>query len=287
VIDKQYLWSTITYFIQNNQRNLPDMARRGVIVSLLLTVCTTLAVSALQQPLTSKTAEIGSNCKPHWYTQRLDHFRMTRGKQQLQGTAVPQPSFQQRVFICDAHWRGPPAPIFFYAGNEGNVEGYIRATGLMHEHAAEFGALLVFAEHRYYGKSQPFGDAAGGESWRVDPSYLTSEQALADYATLLANVTAAWGAQTRCASGALRQLPPIQGLPAYTSVSLAYRSPHATFMHAWCICPHKRTPPTVNHPYTHARMCHTAVPLLHLAARMAACWLPGCAVSTLTWWLGQ
>lgn len=70
------------------------------------------------------------------------------------------------------------------AGNEGNVEGFANATGLMWENAPQFGALIVFAEHRYYGRSQPFGK----DSWRVDPSYLTTEQALADYAELLAHL---------------------------------------------------------------------------------------------------
>ena len=66
----------------------------------------------------------------------------------------------------------------------------------MWEHAESFGALLVFAEHRYYGQSQPFaGDyaaaaaaAAAGEETKWDPAklrFLTHEQALADYAVLI------------------------------------------------------------------------------------------------------
>ena len=78
------------------------------------------------------------------------------------------------------------------AGNEGPVETYIRNTGLMAEHAEAFGALLLYAEHRYYGKSEPLG---GADSWRRDARFLSSGQALADYAALLSDRAAAWGAQ--------------------------------------------------------------------------------------------
>ena len=44
--------------------------------------------------------------------------------------------------------------------------------------------MVIFAEHRYYGQSLPYGN----KSVSPDPAfngYLTSEQALADYAYLL------------------------------------------------------------------------------------------------------
>lgn len=58
---------------------------------------------------------------------------------------------------------------------------YADHTGLMWENAAAFGAFIVFAEHRYYGLSQPFGSAEASLQY---PQYLTHEQAQADYAAL-------------------------------------------------------------------------------------------------------
>lgn len=52
----------------------------------------------------------------------------------------------------------------------------------MWEIAEEFEALLVFAEHRYYGESLPYGRMSYDNS-RL--GYLTSQQALADYVDLL------------------------------------------------------------------------------------------------------
>lgn len=58
-----------------------------------------------------------------------------------------------RYFRNDQWWAknkdGTRGPIFFYFGNEDNVELYVNHTGLMWESAEEFGALLIFAEHRY------------------------------------------------------------------------------------------------------------------------------------------
>ena len=51
-------------------------------------------------------------------------------------------------------------------------------SGFVFELAQKFGAYVIFIEHRYYGKSV----------WSDTPdlSYLTAEQALADYAEVLA-----------------------------------------------------------------------------------------------------
>ena len=68
-------------------------------------------------------------------------------------------TFQQRYFFCDTFWhrpsgsngadgKGPKGPIFFYVGNEADVQLYLNNTGLMWENAPQYGALLVFAEHR-------------------------------------------------------------------------------------------------------------------------------------------
>ena len=74
-----------------------------------------------------------------------------------------------------AHPRTPFTPPFFKA----DVTLYVNATGLMWENAAELGALLVWAEHRFYGASTPEG---------AQLKFLTHEQALADYATLVAHI---------------------------------------------------------------------------------------------------
>ncbi len=74
---------------------------------------------------------------------------------------------------------------------------YLNNTGLMWESAAEFGALLVFAEHRYYGESKPYS----GSELRKNMQYLTAEQAMADYAELLADLKADLQAQQSAVIG--------------------------------------------------------------------------------------
>lgn len=72
--------------------------------------------------------------------------------------------------------------MFFYAGNEGDIESFWNNTGFMFDIAPLFQALVVFPEHRYYGKTLPFGDASFDLN---NIGYLSVEQALADYAVFL------------------------------------------------------------------------------------------------------
>ncbi|XP_029648075.2 lysosomal Pro-X carboxypeptidase isoform X1 [Octopus sinensis] len=107
-----------------------------------------------------------------WYfTQPVDHFGRNTD------------TYQQRYLVSTQWWDGNGGPIFFYTGNEGDIVWFLENSGFMMDIAGEFGAMLVFAEHRYYGKSLPYGT----ESYKdpVKLSYLTSEQALEDYAKLI------------------------------------------------------------------------------------------------------
>jgi lysosomal Pro-X carboxypeptidase len=103
--------------------------------------------------------------------QQIDHFRWD----DVPGT------FKQRYYVYDKLWK-PGGPIFFYVGNEADVGLYVNHTGLMWESAAEFNALLVFAEHRYWGKSCLFPEYPCGDDQRapnpnvVNKQYLTYEQ---------------------------------------------------------------------------------------------------------------
>jgi lysosomal Pro-X carboxypeptidase len=110
-----------------------------------------------------------NHCKEEFLEQPLDHFN--HGEQR---------TFRQRYFVCQAPGASSTSSsraLFFYTGNEANVELYVEATGLMWEMAPDFGAMLVFAEHRYYGKSVP--DIPEGRA------FLSAVQALADYAELI------------------------------------------------------------------------------------------------------
>jgi lysosomal Pro-X carboxypeptidase len=118
------------------------------------------------------TPNLLKECEEKFFTQTLDHFD------------VGAPTYQQRYFVCDKNYREDNGVMFFYVGNEADVELYLNNTGLMWENAKEFGAMMVFAEHRYFGKSLPFGE----KEMLQHMKYLSTEQAIADYAVLITHL---------------------------------------------------------------------------------------------------
>ncbi|XP_039057510.1 lysosomal Pro-X carboxypeptidase-like isoform X1 [Hibiscus syriacus] len=144
----------------------------------------TVAKPASRFPSSAIRAELArkNSNKPYkakYFTQILDHFNFNPKSYQR---------FQHRYLINDTYWGGPKknSPIFVYTGNEGDIEWFAQNTGFMYDIAPDFDALLVFIEHRFYGKSIPFGgDKETAYSNASTLGYLTSTQALADYATLI------------------------------------------------------------------------------------------------------
>uniref|UniRef100_A0A7S3VQE0 Lysosomal Pro-X carboxypeptidase n=1 Tax=Dunaliella tertiolecta TaxID=3047 RepID=A0A7S3VQE0_DUNTE len=135
-----------------------------------------------QQPVLQETLNrsLLSQCTEHWAVRTLDHFNW-------EPPALCAPTYQQRYYVCGKqYWKpndlGDPGPIFLYAGNEADVLLYLNNSGLMWENAPKFGALLVFAEHRYYGKSMP---SCSTKNNPRNLQYLTAEQAMADYTELI------------------------------------------------------------------------------------------------------
>lgn len=116
--------------------------------------------------------------KEEFFATKVDHFAYDNNA-----------TFKLRYLISTKYAtrngsQGRPSPILFYAGNEGPIEGFYDASGFITETLAkEFGALVIFAEHRFFGKSFPFG---GEQDYDLSKNkYLTVEQAMADFVELL------------------------------------------------------------------------------------------------------
>ncbi|KAL5763900.1 hypothetical protein ACOSQ2_016494 [Xanthoceras sorbifolium] len=126
--------------------------------------------------------------KTFYYNQTLDHFNYR---------PESYSTFRQRYVINFKYWGGAntSSPIFAYLGAEAPLDGDIPAIGFLSDNAIRFNALLVYIEHRYYGKSIPFGSREEALKNASTLGYFNSAQAVADYAEILMYVKKLYQAQ--------------------------------------------------------------------------------------------
>lgn len=112
------------------------------------------------------------NYGTYYYNVSVDHFSYST-----------MDKFPLKYLANYTYFNKDNGTIFFYTGNEGTIEGFAEATGIMWDLAPMFNAALVFAEHRYYGESLPYANISYQDVAHL--GYLNSIQALADFAQLI------------------------------------------------------------------------------------------------------
>ena len=117
----------------------------------------------------------GYSWDTEYFEQKIDHYDYRTDNT---GT------YKQRYLINSDNFKDKSKPIFFYTGNEGDITLFAQNTGFIWDNAHLFGALIVFAEHRYYGSSLPFGSQSFANNSVL--AFFTVEQALRDYVELIA-----------------------------------------------------------------------------------------------------
>ncbi|KAI3847809.1 hypothetical protein MKW92_038701 [Papaver armeniacum] len=176
----------ITTSTQKN--SVPLCLNLGVLMFLSICVSgTTPRLSAIgrkqiefsQNSVSSSLATASSDeYETFFYTQTLDHFNYRPESYE---------TFQQKYVINFKYWGGAivSAPIFVFLGEESNIDADVAGIGFLSDTAPQFKALIVFIEHRYYGKSIPFGSREEAFRNASTLGYFSSAQALADYAEVI------------------------------------------------------------------------------------------------------
>jgi len=168
------------------------MMLQTTILSAITIIATILLLQSLipsTLSFTTRTRVAPSSTPPpslypvdtHYFDAVVDHFNFR---------PTNPNTFPLRYFVGEQYWNGT-GPCFFYAGNEADITQFVNHSGAVFEAASEFGALVVFAEHRYYGSSNPFGrEYALGRGYNI--SFLTVEQAMEDFNTLTLHIRDKW-----------------------------------------------------------------------------------------------
>ncbi|XP_015734196.1 dipeptidyl peptidase 2 [Coturnix japonica] len=170
--------------VRSHRWSCPRAERDGAMGTgpplLLLLLCLLSLLPPVRAVPAARPA--GPGLEERRFLQVRDHFRFEAGGNE---------TFPQRFLLSAKFWKKGFGPIFFYTGNEGDIWTFAENSDFIFELAEQQQALVIFAEHRYYGKSLPFGL----ESMQLKNIHLlTVEQALADYAVLITELKQQYGA---------------------------------------------------------------------------------------------
>lgn len=166
------------------------MQRRNFLLLLLLLASACAArhhgVSrehVFQQQLRQQQRTADADPPVQLFEQRVDHFNPADSRTWKQGYQVDT-----------SLWGGKDFPVFVMLGGEGPM-GTASLGGhyVIREWAAKARAAMISIEHRFYGKSIPLDGTLSLDNLR----YLTTEQALTDYAVLIQAVKSDIGATDR------------------------------------------------------------------------------------------
>ncbi|KAM3303021.1 hypothetical protein P3S67_014051 [Capsicum chacoense] len=93
----------------------------------------------------SNSTNLPKEFETYYYTQTLDHFNY--GPKSYK-------TFKERYIINSKYWGGSnsSSPIFAYFGVEDSIDSDPLDIGFLTDFAPQFKVLLVYIEHRYYGK---------------------------------------------------------------------------------------------------------------------------------------
>jgi len=137
--------------------------------ALVVTFAAVLVLLVLSVEARVKRVNIqpSDTSEAQWFEAKIDHFGNFPG------------TWKQKYLVNDTFYK-PGGALFLLLGGEGPLtDNCVTDHYILPTYAPRFNAVIVCAEHRFYGKSQPFA-AMSTENLR----FLTSQQALADFADL-------------------------------------------------------------------------------------------------------
>jgi hypothetical protein len=125
-------------------------------------------VKYLETPVDSPSQKIVYAQQQLWFDQIIDHYDYSKSK-----------VFSQRYYVIDNFFNPKVGPVFLFICGEYTCSGVPEARQWVITMAERLQGLILTLEHRFYGRSLPFGyDSYTVENMRL----LNSEQALKDLA---------------------------------------------------------------------------------------------------------